>query len=566
MADKARTLTSQSVSLGVGGGVTPIPVQAASHQALISALNAFVDREQDNLDRSTVIRAREAGKRAGQSGDIQQMTNSTIYGRNYNVAAADTYVNRTLVETSDQLEKTYQMYKNDPEAFEEAASSLKNKIMQNMPEFVQPDFDLNFGKNVMAYKRQTIGNHEKNIVDQSKSAFDDAEFILLNRITNLAESGDMDAANNNFSLYLDQLDRNGPVGGVDRTMPDGTMQHIETTGALSHEEVATKRRVAMQRFERAAITGEFRRSKDKVGYIRGLQNNKRFNEMYSMEEQTSVVNGLYSELYQQLALENFMDARVRRERKDTMGRIISRYALNPSDSDLYKLGTEYAARYGMDEDVLRMQKIHNGEEGSEDISLVRDLKDAVLRGGYTKSGVQISEMDISGYIGRGLKAGTASSLINDLQNVRDGGNDYFTSWEDYKQSLKRFEAAFPVRVDATGRALEADIDNDNAQRTLKDALFDRMISSYSEWRKNGSKPVDRPDPRQIANLMITNERKDRDAKKTDAELLQIPAKYRNDPKKIAEDRRNKTLPSSLATKYYQILEKHGKLEGINVQK
>jgi hypothetical protein len=538
---EAQTLSSKAVSISLPGGRAPyIPPEAGSFKGMLGVLNDFIDREQGHLDDRTKQEARTAGALAGLNADFKPEPPGTIANDAYNQAAYDTFINRTVTDSLGKLDELHVKHARDPVKMDEAGRELGASIAGSLPDGARAGFLTHYLKNLGSYVRESRSNMVKDQTDEHKASFENAEFILHNKISSAAEKGDMEVANTNLGLYLAQLDRNGPAG----------------TRALTSEQVAEKQRKAMQTFEHSVITGEFARAPDKLGYIQKINADPKFRDLYDDKQRKAVTDGLYSQLNQQLSMQSNLRSLAKQQREDTMGRLMVGVINDPKDEKAFELAQKYATVNGMEGELLKLHRIKSGDEGREDAALVKQYLSAVRRGGMLEDGSRITEMDIVGKVGSGIRKGTANELMSTLQQVRDGGTGHFTNWEDFKQAARRVKSEFPTRVDAMGRVLSEDIKNADTQGELDATLFDIMDYEYKAWVEGGMKPSERPDPRQKINLMIRNEKAVRDGDKENAVLREVPSQFRSGAA-VKAARESGQLTQELANKYYKALEKAG---------
>lgn len=543
MPDKATSLVSKTDIDVRRGHTVATPVETGSFSGMVKALNGFVDTLDTHLDESTKQKARAAGAMAGMNEEFVPAPKGTLAGESYNAAAYDVFVNKTVTDSLGELDELHAKHNTDPDGMGKAGAKLGLNIASTLPAEVRPTFLNHFQKNLGSYVRDSRGNQVKAQIDEHKATFENTEFVLHNRISSAAEKGDIDVANTNLRLYIDQLDRNGPSG----------------TRALTNEQVAEKKRKALQGFEHSVVTGEFNRAPDKLGYIRGLNARPEFRDLYDDTQRKEIINGLYGALNQHLSLENGLRAQAKQRREEVMGKLAVAVINNPSDVKAFQLAADYATANGMDAELTRLHKIRSGEDRHEDLTLVRQLTSAVRMGGKMPDGTPLSEATIASKVGDGLHAGTANTLISTLQQVRDGGTGHFTNWEDYKQAVSRAKAAFPTRVNALGQIRDEDIRNASIQAELEATLYDTLDQEFKSWAASGMDPAKRPDPRQKVNLMVNNARKDLASQKEDEALNQIPPQYR-DARAIKDAMARKELTESLGNKYYRLLEHAGKMK------
>lgn len=517
------------------------------YRTMVGELNKFVDTTNDYLDQQTRIEARKAGAAAALQPDFQTQKGNTIFAQEYNKAAEDIYINKTLLNTSKNLDDTYQRFQADPDKLAEHGGSLGVSVGSNVPEEFRPQFAVAYDKMLTHYVMKAKDNRITQERDMHKSLFEDSEFALTTGMANAARDGNHDLAATQMGLYLDQLNRNGPDG----------------TRALSYEEIHSKQRVAMRMLEKSAIEGEFNRAPDKVGFIRQLADRPSFQSLYGPDDQKKVIEGLYTGLSQQLHVGNMLQAEQERKLKKQMDAYTIDVINNPTDASKLDTAKKFATAYGLREELEHLNKVSSSDEAHDDISTVRNLTSAAYRGGSYKlpdgTEVPVSQADVIGKIGNGLKPETARTILAQMEKNTTGGQDYFTSWQDYKQAQDRIEAAFPVRVDMMGKVMAEDVENDRIQKDLKANLYDQMDQNFQSWSKGERRLDQRPDARQKAQLMIKNAKSDQDNKRL---IDAVPDKYRSlSAMKAAVA--SKQLDEGTAARYTQSLNAYRAATGEN---
>jgi hypothetical protein len=150
-----------------------------------------------------------AGKVAGLDPHYRPDGSLTIRGKAFNDAATKTYENNLDAKLRNNLQATYETYKNDPAALKQALDGLHSKMSSDdVFDHIRGDFNAQFARLRMPYENKALSNFEDGVKDESRAS-------LVSNVTatqtNAARMAAADPNNpltgKNIGIELDRADK-----------------------------------------------------------------------------------------------------------------------------------------------------------------------------------------------------------------------------------------------------------------------------------------------------------------------------------------------------------------------
>jgi len=241
-------------SSGAGAGANSVAQS-------LSRISANIGRHRD----AAVAREGESsGRLAGMDPEFRPMEGDTIRARAHNAAAVRTYSARLEVDARRQLDEIYLANRDNPAAFAEAATALRNGFRDSRVfDEVAPDFEDMFDRAMIPYARESARGEIARSVDSARASAGEqveARVISIERSASLA--GLDDAADQILDAELGSLNEllvsYGPAGAFEF---QGVSYDADParSGALTATQMQTILTESRERTAAARVMGAFGR-------------------------------------------------------------------------------------------------------------------------------------------------------------------------------------------------------------------------------------------------------------------------------------------------------------------
>jgi hypothetical protein len=512
---------------------------------LFSVLNKYisdsVSKVQDDLDKEMFRKATIAGQKAALDGDFERDPRNTIASNAFNKAGFETLINKSKVDLDLDLESLMldPTLSHNPQALREKANSVIAKGSEGLPAELIPNYKLYAESKSNDLEIKANVNQKALLLDTNKAEFEKSQSHAVTRITNFAENGDLAALSREQALYISSLENQGPItlGG---------------TGVLSQEDIASQINMMHKETRKNLVLGAFRRKpiSGKMAFIKAFRNTNFAEEVkeasgvtagsLTADDKRAIEDAMMSDLNAELASENKKEAKNKIALKRNADAAAGIFYENPADDKAFELAKE-----------LNPQKVGVYIKYRED--RLAGSNPFQINEAWTRlhNGTLTRE-----WLEEGLKTGSidGSDFNSFLDRVNKREEEYpFVSWPSWNAEggyLDRLKTDFPEKTDAFGRTIR-NTKNAKLAQQIRNRVFD---DARDQWKKfqNGEEGAERPDILRLYALTKNDVTKNFDSGEG-GKKSELPSKYQDSPKLLADDIDSGLISKELGRKYKEIL-------------
>lgn len=296
---------------------------------LVQILSDFSARINNKLDQKTQREATIAGANAGLAQGYQPTGDEdTIAGLAFNQAGNETYLNKSLVESTSQINELAQRpdMQANPAKLDAKLQEVGGQFIKSMPQQVMPNFLLEFKARSEKAVSSARVEAQTRVLQENRAAFMASENQFLVEASNAARDGNEAEVARLQKTYFDRLDAQAFVG-------------------LNPMEIVDRKLKFSKSMRQDAVVGEFMRTEPdkRPAFIESYLNNNPLKDILTAEEQLDLQQKMITTYNTEDTLQKTAKAELDNQNKLQLNLQAKQFYVDPTPDNLVKMLANPAA-------------------------------------------------------------------------------------------------------------------------------------------------------------------------------------------------------------------------------